>query len=53
MLGTMYEETENKYQAEALFDDLIEQAYLEALIDGEQQSLAYCWLRTNHQPYEH
>jgi hypothetical protein len=49
----MYEETEEQYQAEALFADLIEQAYLEALIDGEQQSLAYCWVRANYQYKEH
>ena len=45
--GAMYEETDNQYQAEALFEDPLEQAYLEALIDGDQQSLAYCWVRAN------
>jgi len=48
MLRGMYEETENQYQAEELFADLIEQAYLDALIGGDQQTLAYCWLRANH-----
>ena len=33
--------------------DLLEAAFLESQIDGEQQSLAYCWVRANHQPYEH
>ena len=40
---------DHRTQSEALFEDLIEQAYLEALIDGDQQTLAYCWLRSNHQ----
>ena len=47
MLGPMFEETDDQYQAEALFEDLIESAYLEALIDGEQQKLAYLWLANN------
>ena len=28
--------------------DLIEQAFLEAQIDGETQELAYHWLEVNH-----
>jgi len=28
--------------------DLIESAFLQGLIDGETQALAYLWLETNH-----
>ena len=38
--GIMYQDVEDHYLIESLFQDLLEQAYLEALIDGEQQSLA-------------
>ena len=41
----MYEETENQYQAEALFEDLIEAAFLAGLISGAQQALAYLLAR--------
>ncbi len=49
----MFENIENQYKVEALFEDLLEQAYLESLIDGEQQALAYLWLRANHALSEH
>ena len=45
----MYEETNIAEEAEALFEDLIESAYLEGLIDGDAHFLAYYWLATNHQ----
>jgi len=45
----MYEKIGKQVEAESLFEDLLEQAYLESLIDGEQQSLAYVWRRTNPQ----
>ena len=44
---------ETIFDREALFEDLLEQAYLDALIDGEQQTLAYYWLRANHQSRVH
>ena len=28
--------------------DMIEQAFLEGIIDGETEDLAYIWLRVNH-----
>ena len=46
MLRVMYED-------EDFFAEVIEQAYLEAQIDGDQQDLAYLWLRTNYQDWEH
>lgn len=30
------------------FADLIESAYLQGLINGEMQELAYLWLEVNH-----
>ena len=30
------------------FEDLIEQAFLEGIIDGETQDIAYHWLSVNH-----
>jgi hypothetical protein len=30
------------YEDETFFSDLLEQAYLEAVIDGEQQSFGFC-----------
>ena len=45
--GTMHEEVENLYQAEALFENLIESAFLAGLISGKTESLIYEWLRWN------
>ena len=49
----MYKDIEEQQAREKLFEDLIEQAFLKALINGDQQSLAYCWLRANYQGGEH
>ena len=49
----MYEDIEAQQQAEAYFEDVIERAYLEELIDGNQQFLAFLWLRTNLDYKEH
>ena len=43
MLNTVHDH----YEVEELFADLLEKAYLEALIDGDQQTLAHLWLITN------
>ena len=47
MLGHMYEDTDNQYQAEEQFADLIEAAFMAGIIDGETQALAYAWLAAN------
>ena len=32
-----------------MFEDLLEGAFLDALISGQQQTLAYLWLQSNPQ----
>jgi len=49
MLEDLIEETPRQTQAEHEFADLIEEAYLAGMIDGDTQELAYMWLATNLQ----
>ena len=49
MLENCIEQVSQQTEAEELFADLIESAYLSGLIDGEAQTLAYLWLANNHQ----
>ena len=43
----MFDLVENRFAREELFADLLEEAYLRGLIDGDSQSLAYLFLVTN------
>lgn len=43
----MFDEITVQQTREAFFENLLEFAYLEAAVDGDQLALAYCWLRAN------
>lgn len=53
MLGLYTEDIDRLVEAEELFADLIERAYLAAQIDGATQTLAYLRLANNYQSDEH
>ena len=48
-VGLYTEDIDKKVEAEELFADLIEQAYLAGIITGETQELAFFWVATNQQ----
>ena len=45
----MFEAVARNLEIEGVFEDLLEGAFLDALIDGQQQALAYLWLQSNPQ----
>ena len=53
MLGLYTEDIDRQTDAEDQFADLLEQAFLAGIINGEAQALAYLGLRSNHQDYDH
>ena len=46
---TMFEAVARKLDVEGMFEDLLEGAFLDALVSGQQQALAYLWLQSNPQ----
>ena len=53
MLEDLFAVVQEQTDKEKVFGDLIEIAYLEAQIDGEQQLLAFLWLRASDWDKEH
>lgn len=45
----MFAAVTRKLKVEGVFEDLLEEAFLDALISGQQQTMAYLWLHSNPQ----
>ncbi len=49
MPTNLFEDTTRQAEVEALFEDLIESAFLAGIITGETESLIYEWIRIQDQ----